>query len=160
MSDKVNWFLQHGDDSVLFISGHNGHIGKTSVSGYTCLGELLTNGIGENYFAIGTDAENTAFNSQDNNGNFSIMKVKNQNVLNSQLDNMESNSYYIDFLKVADNENWQGILKGQQKITTLNVGISGWQKLLKSFYTTTIVPNDTFNGMIVFKKTSPTTLIK
>jgi len=38
MSDKVNWFLQHGDDSVLFISGHNGHIGKTSVSGYTCLG--------------------------------------------------------------------------------------------------------------------------
>jgi len=121
---------------------------------------LLTNGIGENYFAIGTDAENTAFNSQDNNGNFSIMEVKNQNVLNSQLDNMESNSYYIDFLKVADNENWQGILKGQQKITTLNVGISGWQKLLKSFYTTTIVPNDTFNGMIVFKKTSPTTLIK
>lgn len=160
MSDKVNWFLQHGDDSVLFISGHNGHIGKTSVSGYTCLGELLTKGIGENYFAIGTDAENTAFNSQDNNGNFSIMEVKNQNALNSQLDNMESNFYYIDFLKVADNENWQGILKGQQKITALNVGISGWQKLLKSFYTTTIVPNDTFNGMIVFKKTSPTTLIK
>lgn len=160
MSDKVNWFLQHGDDSVLFISGHNGHIGKTSVSGYTCLGELLTKGIGENYFAIGTDAENTVFNSQDNNGNFSVMEVKNQNVLNSQLDNMESNFYYIDFLKVADNENWQGILKGQQKITTLNVGISGWQKLLKSFYTTTIVPNDTFNGMIVFKKTFPTTLIK
>ncbi|WP_461612929.1 erythromycin esterase family protein [Clostridium sp. Marseille-QA1073] len=160
MSDKVNWFLQHGDDSVLFISGHNGHIGKTSVSSYTCLGELLTNSIGENYFAIGTDAENTAFNSQDNNGNFSIMEVKNQNVLNSQLDNMESNFYYIDFLKVADNENWQEILKGQQKITTLNVGISGWQKLLKSFYTTTIVPNDTFNGMIIFKKTSPTTLIK
>lgn len=160
MSDKVNWFLQHGDGSVLFISGHNGHIGKTSVSGYTCLGELLTKVIGENYFAIGTDAENTTFNSQDNNGNFSVMEVKNQNALNSQLDNMESNFYYIDFLKVADNENWQGILKGQQKITTLNVGISGWQKLLKSFYTTTIVPNDTFNGMIVFKKTSPTTLIK
>jgi erythromycin esterase len=59
---------------------------------------------------------------------------------------------------VIDDENWQKLLDGQQKITTLNVGISGWQKLLKSFYTTTIVPNDTFDGMIVFKKVSPTTL--
>ncbi len=160
MSEKVNWFLQHGDDSVLFINGHNGHIGKASTSGYTCLGELLTKNIGESYFAIGTDAENTEFNSQDSNGNFSIMEVKNRNGLNSVLDNMESDFYYIDFLKAVDDENWQKILNGQQKITTLNVGISGWQKLLKFFYTTTIVPNDTFNGMIVFKKVYPTTLIQ
>jgi len=160
MSEKVSWFLQHGDDSVLFINGHNGHIGKTSVSGYTCLGELLAKNIGESYFAIGTDSEDTEFNSQDSNGNFSIMEVKNRNELNGLLDNMESNFYYIDFLKAVDDENWQKILNGQQKITTLNVGISGWQKLLKSFYTTTIVPNDTFNGMIIFKKVSPTTLIQ
>ncbi|ADY55621.1 Erythromycin esterase [Syntrophobotulus glycolicus DSM 8271] len=158
MSEKVNWFLQHRDDSVLFINGHNGHIGKTSTSGYTCLGELLTKDIGKSYFAIGTDAEDTEFNSQDNNGNFSVMEVKNRNELNSLLYNVERNFYYIDFSKVIDDENWQKLLDGQQKITTLNVGISGWQKLLKSFYTTTIVPNDTFDGMIVFKKVSPTTL--
>ena len=160
MSEKVSWFLQHGDDRVLFINGHNGHIGKTSASGYTCLGELLAKNIGESYFAIGTDSEDTEFNSQDSNGNFSIMEVENRNELNGLLDNMESNFYYIDFLKAVDDENWQKILNGQQKITTLNVGISGWQKLLKSFYTTTIVPNDTFNGMIIFKKVSPTTLIQ
>lgn len=160
MFEKVNWFLQHGDGSVIFINGHNGHIGKTSASGYTCLGELLTKNLGENYYAIGTDAEDTEFNSQGSNGDFSIMEVKNRNEFNSLLDKMDSDFYYIDFSKVIDDVQWQKLLNGQQKLTTLNVGISGWQKLLKSFYTTNIVPSDTFNGMVVFKKVHPTTLIQ
>ncbi|MFE4710263.1 hypothetical protein ACFRAM_05240 [Paenibacillus sp. NPDC056722] len=52
------------------------------------------------------------------------------------------------------------ILEGKQTITTLNVGISSWQKSLKYFYTTTIVPIDTFDGMIVFKKVTPSTLLE
>jgi len=160
MSEKVSWFLQHGDGSVLFIKGHNGHIGKKSVSGYTSLGEHLSKRIGDNYFAIGTDAENTEFNSQNSDGNFSVMKVKNRNELNNQLDHMGNEFYYIDFLKAANDENWNRILEGKQTITTLNVGISSWQKILKYFYTTTIVPSDTFNGMIVFKKVTPSTLLE
>ena len=160
MSEKVNWFLQQGDNSVLFINGHNGHIGKTSLSGYTCLGEWLDQDIGENYFAIGTDAEETRFNSQDGNGNFSVMEVKNQNDLNRLLDTMESDFYYLDFSKAVNDGYLQNLLNGRQTLTTLNVGISGWQKLLKSFYTTNLIPNKTFDGMIVFKKVYPTTLIQ
>lgn len=160
MSEKVSWFLQHGDGSVLFINGHNGHIGKKSVSGYTSLGEHLSKNIGDNYFAIGTDAEHTEFQSQDSNGNFSVMEVKNRNDLNNQLDHMENEFYYMDFLKAADEDDWKGILEGKQTITTLNVGISSWQKMLKNFYTTTIVPIDTFDGMIVFKKVTPSTLLE
>ncbi|WP_159881667.1 erythromycin esterase family protein [Paenibacillus puerhi] len=160
MSEKVSWFLQHGDGSVLFINGHNGHIGKKSVSGYTPLGEHLSNNIGDNYFAIGTDAENTEFHSQNSNGSFSVMEVKNRNELNKQLDHVENEFYYMDFLKAADEENWNRILEGKQTITTLNVGISSWQKILKYFYTTTIVPSDTYDGMIVFKKVTPSTLLK
>ncbi len=160
MSEKVNWFLQQGDNSVLFINGHNGHIGKTSLSGYTCLGEWLDQDIGENYFAIGTDAEETRFNSQDGNGNFSVMEVKNQNELNRLLDTMESDFYYLDFSKAVNDGYLQNLLNGRQTLTTLNVGISGWQKLLKSFYTTNLIPNKTFDGMIVFKKVYPTTLIQ
>lgn len=157
MFEKVEWFMQR-EDGLLFINGHNGHIGKTSVSAYTCLGELLNNRIGENYFAMGTDAMNTEFNSQDDNGDFSVMSVSNQNALNSQLENMDSNLYYIDFSRVTADTGWQKVLDSEQKITTLNVGIAQWQKLLKSFFTTTIVPEDTFDGMIVFQDVSATTL--
>lgn len=30
MAEKVQWFVEHGDGSVIFINGHNGHIGKVN----------------------------------------------------------------------------------------------------------------------------------
>lgn len=156
MFEKIEWFMQH-EDGVLFINGHNGHIGKKSVAGYTCLGEQIDKSIGEDYFAIGTDAMSTEFNSQGNNGEFSVMEVANQNELNQQCNNIDEGFYYIDFSEVTD-EQTQNIISGRQRITTLNVGIAHWQKLLKMFYTTTVVPQESFDGMIVFKKVSPTTL--
>lgn len=57
MYEKIEWFIQHGDGGVLFINGHNGHIEKTSIAGYTCLGELVSNHLGSGYYAIGTDAQ-------------------------------------------------------------------------------------------------------
>lgn len=158
MFEKVEWFMQRGN-GLLFINGHNGHIGKASVSGYTCLGKLLTDSIGDGYFAIGTDAADTKFNSQGGSGEFSVMEVTNQNRLNSQLEHMDDNVYYIDFAETADDERWREVLKSKQTITTLNVGIAGWQKLIKTFYTTSIVPENTFDGMLVFQSVSPTTLI-
>lgn len=158
MFEKVKWFMQH-EEGLLFINGHNGHMGKKSVADYTCLGELIYKSIGEDYFAIGTDAMRTEFNSQGNDGEFSVMEVTNQNDLNLQCGNLDNGFYYIDFSKVVDEE-IQKILSGRQRITTLNVGIEKWQKLLKMFYTTTIVPEETFDGMIVFEKVSPTTLLE
>lgn len=156
MSEKVDWFLQHGPGGVLFINGHNGHIGKASTAGYTCLGELLDSSYGEAYFAIGTDAQTTTFNSQNDNGEFDVMKVSNSNDLNSQLD--PTAYYYLDFSR-ADTDAWKEILSKEQRITALNVGIAEWQKLSKGFYTAVIVPKDTFDGMIVFGQVSPTAII-
>lgn len=31
MAEKVQWFVDHGDGSVIFINGHNGHIGKVNL---------------------------------------------------------------------------------------------------------------------------------
>lgn len=156
MFDKINWFMEH-EEGVLFINGHNGHIGKESVSGYTCLGELLAESLGEDYFSIGTDAKCTEFNSQGNDGGFSVMEVTNQNELNMQCETIADGFYYIDFSKVTDEET-KNIISGKQRITTLNVGIAQWQKFLKMFYTTSVVPEENFDGMIVFDKVVPTTL--
>ena len=160
MYEKVEWFLQHGDGSILFINGHNGHIGKTSVTGYTCLGELLSKNLENGYYAIGTDAQKTQFNSQKDTGGFEVIEVSNSNELNSQLANSDSNYYFIDFASAQSDEAWEQILSSEQTITTLNVGLSGMLKMVKAAYTTTIIPQSTFDGMIVFRAVTPTTIIK
>lgn len=160
MAEKVDWFVNQGDGSLIFINGHNGHIGKSSVSGYPCLGELLAGTYGGGYFAIGTDSAVTRFNSQNNSGGFSVMEVKNTNDLNLQLDGLDSDFYYLDFSEVAEDEGWQEILNASGKITSLNVGIEGWQKLSRMFYTQAVVPSRSFDGMIVFREVSPSTLFE
>ena len=159
MYEKVEWFLQHGDNSILFINGHNGHIGKTSVAGYTCLGELISNNLGNGYYSIGTDAQKTQFNSQKDNGEFEVVEVSNSNDLNNQFSGEDSSQYFIDFATAISDETWGQILSSEQSITTLNVSLSGMQKMLKSAYTVTITPKTTFDGMIVFQSVTPSTIL-
>ncbi|MDE7332114.1 MAG: erythromycin esterase family protein [Lachnospiraceae bacterium] len=159
MYEKVEWFLQHGDGSVLFINGHNGHIGKTSVAGYTCLGELLSKNLGGSYYSIGTDAQKTQFNSQKDNGDFEVLEVSNANDLNNQFTHADSGRFFIDFTSPALDETWKQILSSEQTITTLNVGLPSALKMLKSAYTITVVPQDTFDGMIVFQAVTPSTIL-
>ena len=159
MYEKAEWFIQHGDGSVLFINGHNGHIGKTSISGYTCLGELLSENLENGYYAIGTDAQKTQFNSQKESG-FEVVKVSNANELNNQHVNSDNNYYFIDFISAQSDETWKQIMSSEQTVTTLNVSLSGMLKMVKAAYTTTFIPQSTFDGMIVFQTVTPTTIIK
>lgn len=159
MYEKIEWFLQHGDHTVLFINGHNGHIAKESFAGYTGLGELLSKHLDKGYYSIGTDAVTTKFNSQKDNGAFEVLKVKNTNDLNSQFTNKMVKPYFIDFESAATNEKWQHILNSKQSITTLNVGLSGIQKLFKSGYTVKITPKEAFDAMIIFKSVTPSTIL-
>lgn len=154
MAEKVQWFLDHGDGSVIFINGHNGHIGKVSVAAYDCLGSLLAEKLGGGYFAIGTDAEVTTFNNQTDDG-FEELTVTNGNSLNALAGECGEGRYYIDFAAAAGDDGWDRILEEKQSLTTLNVSAV---TIVKSFYTTEIVLRDTFDGMIVFDKVSPTTL--
>lgn len=159
MYEKVEWFLQHGDHTVLFINGHNGHIGKRPVAGYTSLGELLTDHLGQGYYSIGTDALVTKFNSQKDNGEFEVMEVSNSNDLNSQFSEADDKPYFIDFTSAASNAEWRQILSSTQSITTLNVGLPGIQKLLKAAYTVKVIPQDTFDAMVIFQSVTPSTIL-
>lgn len=155
MAEKVQWYIAHGDGSVLFINGHNGHIGKVNATPYyDCLGKLLSEELGDSYFAIGTDAAATAFNSQTDDG-FEELKVENKNSLNALVSGTEQNYYYIDFSSAAKDNQWNKIISGKQRITCLNVTAV---TIMKSFYTTEVIPKDTFDGMIIFGQVSPTTL--
>ena len=93
MAIKIKWFIDHGDGSLLFINGHNGHIGKVNATPwYDCLGKLLAKDLGDKYFAIGTDAYVTSFNSQTQDA-FLELKVENKNVLNALAGELEEKQY-------------------------------------------------------------------
>lgn len=155
MAEKVEWFLEHGDGSLIFINGHNGHIGRMDATlYYNCLGKLLYEELGDGYFAIGTDAEVTVFNSQTDDG-FEEKKVQNSNDLNALAAGNNGNYYYVDFSTAEEDNDWNEILSKKQSITSLNVG---GPTIIKAFYTTEIIPIDTFDGMIIYDKVSPTTL--
>lgn len=68
---------------------------------------------------------------------------------------MEGARYYIDLKKALAYEGWEKLLGRRQRITSLNVGSL---TLLKMFYTSKIVPKDTFDGMIIFDQVGPTTV--
>lgn len=154
MAEKVQWFIEHGDGSVIFINGHNGHIGKVNTANYDCLGKLLTQQLGDSYFAIGTDAGVTSFNSQTDSG-FKELKVKNQNDLTALAAKIEQEYYYVDFGTASVDDTWNSIISDTQRMTSLNVTVV---TTAKAFYTIQAIPNKMFNAMIVFDEVSPTTL--
>lgn len=155
MAEKVQWFIEHGDGSVIFINGHNGHIGKVNSTSYDCLGKLLAQQLGDGYFAIGTDAEVTSFNSQTDDG-FEELRVENQNALTALAANAKQEFYYIDFETAAADNGWNNIISEKQRMTSLNVTVV---TTMKAFYTIQAVPGDLFDAMIVFGEVSPTTLV-
>ena len=70
LADNLQWIVEfeaaRGHDKI-FITGHNGHIEKTSASlaGYKSMGNYLDELYGEEYFAIGTDFINSEFQAKN-----------------------------------------------------------------------------------------------
>lgn len=158
MARKVRWYLDHGDGSLLFINGHNGHIakeGETTYAGYTSLGKNLWNDLQGAYFAIGTNAAVTAYNAQGEDGSFTEVTVENDDPLTRLATELKQEQgvpwYYADFSAVRKDSNWEKLLSQTWSMTSLNVGVS----LLT---TGNIVPEKAYDGMIVFDTVSPTTL--
>ena len=155
MAKKVKWFMGHGDGSLLFLNGHNGQICKVNTQPWNdCHGKLLAQDLGDTYFAIGTDARVTVFNSQTEDS-FVKTELENKNMLNALAGELEGKRYYVDFAAVAEEDGWSGVITKEQRITSLN---GGGIIPLKIFYTSKIVPNKTFDGMIIFEEVSPSTI--
>lgn len=149
MAEKIQWYLDQGDGSLLFINGHNGHIGKHSTAGYVCLGQHLSEALGEGYFAIGTDAAVTSYNAQGNDGSFTETTVENENDLTKLAQETAEGRYYVDFREAG--ADWEPLCGQEQAMSAMNVGFS-------PIYTVRAVPKEIYDGMIVFEAVSPTTL--
>jgi erythromycin esterase len=153
MTRKVQWIEQH-EKQIIFINGHNGHIGRQSVSGYTCMGDLLNQKYGKSYFPIGTEALHTVLNARTGDA-YKEFSVDSDNVFTAQLEGLTGNLYFLPFEEVAENPEWQKALSSEQTMTALNVEFSDIQKMLGQ-YTLKVLPTEAYSGIIVLKDTNPT----
>lgn len=160
MKDKIDWILNYEENQMLFITGHNGHIEKTSSSaGFTCMGERLATSYGNAYYTIGTDFLESTFNVVNSSGKDMIITLNNINALTSQFENLEDNIYFMDFIEAKENNELKEILDTQIAMTNIGAEFNSWQKALKTFYTLKMVPSQAYDGIIVLQKMHPSTKI-
>ena len=160
MKDKIDWILNYEENQMLFITGHNGHIEKTSSSaGFTCMGERLATSYGNAYYTIGTDFLESTFNVVNSSGKDMIITLNNTNALTSQFENLEDNIYFMDFTSAKENNELKEILDTQIAMTNIGAEFNSWQKAIKTFYTLKMVPSQAYDGIIVLQKMHPSTKI-
>ncbi|MER2261589.1 MAG: erythromycin esterase family protein [Psychrobacillus sp.] len=163
LAQNLQWIMEfeaaRGNDKVFF-NGHNGHVEKTSASlaGYKSMGQYLDEQYGEAYFAIGTDFTQSKFQSKNGSGERKNYKVKNNNELTDAFSKVESNIFYVDFEKAGELEALKDIISKKQKMPNIGDDFRYWYKFLKMFYTIEMVPNEAYDGVIIVKEATPTSV--
>ncbi len=163
LTDNLQWIIDYeatrGNEKV-FINGHNGHIEKTSASlaGYKSMGNYLDERYGEEYFAIGSDFIKSKFQSKNGSGERKNFTVKNHNNLVDSFSEVESNTFFVDFENASESDELSDIISSEQKMANIGDDFRMWYKFLKMFYTIEMIPNEAYDGMIIVKEATPTSV--
>lgn len=166
LTTNLQWIVDfeaaRGHDKV-FVTGHNGHIEKTSASlaGYKSMGNFLDELYGEEYFAIGTDFMSSEFQAKNgDSGERKIHTLNNHNDLVDAFSEVESNIFYVDFEKVSKSDELLDIISREQKMANIGDDFQGWYKALKMLYTIEMIPNEAYDSIIIVKAATPTNVIE
>lgn len=166
LADNLQWIVEfeaaRGHDKI-FITGHNGHIEKTSASlaGYKSMGNYLDELYGEEYFAIGTDFIISEFQAKNSgSGERQIHKLENHNDLVDVFSEVKSNIFYVDFGKASESDELLDIITREQKMPNVGDDFRAWYKFLKTFYTIEMTPIEAYDGIIIVKVATPTNVIE
>lgn len=166
LAENLEWIVEYeaarGHDKVLF-SGHNGHVEKTSASlaNYESMGSYLDDLYGADYFAIGSDLMKSkfqAFNSGKDKR--AVYSISNHNKLVDAFKKVEPNIFYVGFDRASESAELSDIIKSKQKMVNIGDDFRGWYKVLKMFYTIEMTPEEAYDGIIIIKESTPTTVIE
>lgn len=157
MAEKIETIMDLEQGARVFISGHNGHIQKKSPNvTYTCMGEQLAAKYGKAYFTIGTDIIEGKVNVINGLGKETNVRIKAENVLKKQVQNLNGNVFYFSVAAASENEELSEIMHNPIRIVSIGNELNQWQTMLKVFYTTEDVIADNYDGIIILKMVTPT----
>ena len=108
MAENVLWILsmeEQRGNSCIFISGHNGHIERFGNygAGTRVMGNILSDELGDGYFAIGTDFYKTNCNLPKNDGKRITHTFYSYDPLAKAAKKAGYDMSWLDFSKVPEN---------------------------------------------------------
>lgn len=108
MAENVMWILsmeEQRGNACIFISGHNGHIERSGNYGTDnrVMGNILSDELGEGYFAIGTDFYKTNCNLPKSDGKRITHTFYSYNPLAKAAKKAGYDMCWLDFSKVSEN---------------------------------------------------------
>ncbi|EON71268.1 erythromycin esterase family protein [Lysinibacillus sphaericus] len=166
LANNLQWIVDYeagrGHDKVL-MSAHNGHIEKTSASlaGYKSMGHYLNEVYGEAYFAIGTDFMNNTFQAQNaGSGERKTYTLKHHNELVDAFSEVTDNIFYVDFEKASELDELADILAKEQRMGNIGDDFRPWYKFSKMLYTIKMTPADAYDGIIIVKEATATSVME
>lgn len=168
MADKVLWILSfekkyYGRENM-FITGHNGHIEKTSTTAgtTTCMGAYLAKTLGDQYYAIGSEFYESSFLANDaitNERKAFTVKNSGNDRLAVQFAQTNMQDGFLDFAKARHDDHFLAYLNKAQPISAIGAVFSGWYGKMEKMYTLQMVPAKAFDAMIFVRTATPSIMI-
>ncbi|PPA83594.1 erythromycin esterase [Brevibacillus laterosporus] len=168
MAEKVKWILSfekkyYGRENI-FITGHNGHIEKTSTSMgmTTCMGAYLAKTLGDQYYAIGSEFYESSFIANDattNERKEFYVKNSGEDRLAVLFAHTNMKDGFLDFAKARHDENFTAYLNRAQSISAIGAVFSGLYGKIEKMYTLQMIPAKAFDAIIFVRTATPSVMI-
>ncbi|MDL2258719.1 erythromycin esterase family protein [Eubacteriales bacterium OttesenSCG-928-K08] len=153
MAEHVAWICEHeekyyGNESI-FITGHNGHITKENdFPEDVCLGELLLESYGDEYYAIGSDFVGGWFKAVElgGRGRLKVFKLED----GPMAERFAATDKTMLFLLSDDlsNENY---FKNTQSMHRIGAMFSKEMAAMPDTYFSEVIPGEWYDAVLVFR---------
>ena len=161
MAENVMWILsmeEQRGNACIFISGHNGHIERSGNYGTDnrVMGNILSDELGEGYFAIGTDFYKTNCNLPKSDGKRITHTFYSYDPLAKAAKKAGYDMCWLDFSKVPENSKLKEQITDHVSMGSLGEGYSAFfMGLFPRSYRTSQSPEKLYDGMIFVADAHP-----
>ena len=161
MAENVMWILsmeEQRGNSCIFISGHNGHIERSGNYGTDnrVMGNILSDELGEGYFAIGTDFYKTNCNLPKNNGNRITHTFYSYDPLAKAAKKAGYDMCWLDFSKIPEDSQLKEQITDHVSMGSLGEGYSAFfMSIFPQSYRISKTPEKLYDGMIFVTNAHP-----
>ena len=166
MAENVMWILsmeEQRGNACIFISGHNGHIERSGNYGTDnrVMGNILSDELGEGYFAIGTDFYKTNCNLPKNDGKRITHTFYSYDPLAKAAKKAGYDMCWLDFSKVPENSQLKEQITDHVSMGSLGEGYSAFfMSIFPQSYRVSQSPEKLYDGIIFVTDAHPIEILE